>query len=165
MPLSGPDCRKTPGRHRRAAALRFWFRNRRRVRRFRLPCAARLSLRSLPPGEPQASRQRALPVRKDRPQAIFFDGLNSAPLVQNYLCSVCQLAASSLPASFYRQTPFLREVSATAGSCSPPSKWWRRHGQGLRPRNGGFQTRQAHKLVFACDRKSAHICRPLFDAR
>ena len=30
------------------------------------------------------------------------------------------LAASSLPAAFYRQTPFLREVSATAGSCSPP---------------------------------------------
>ena len=71
----GSDCRKTPGRHRRAAALRFWFRNRRRVRRFRLPCAARLSLRSLPPSEPQASRQRALPVRKDRPQASFFDGL------------------------------------------------------------------------------------------
>ena len=55
--------------------------------------------------------------------------------------------------------------SATAGSCSPPSAQWRHHGQGLRPRNGVLQIRQVHTLVFACDRKSAHICRPLFDAR
>ena len=44
---------------------------------------------------------------------------NSAPLVHK-LNLLAVPACSSLPAAFYRQTPFLREVSATAGNCFPP---------------------------------------------
>ena len=52
-----------------------------------VPCAARLSLRTLPPGEPQASRQRALLGRKDRRLASFFDGLREYTLV--YSLKIC----------------------------------------------------------------------------
>ena len=42
---------KKPGWYRRAAALRFSFQIRRRVRRVRRSCIAGLSLRALPPGQ------------------------------------------------------------------------------------------------------------------
>ena len=53
--LSGPSVSfrlsKNPGWYRRAAALRFSFQIRRRVRRVRQSCIAGLSLRALPPGQ------------------------------------------------------------------------------------------------------------------
>lgn len=92
---------------------------------------------------------------------LFVAVQNLTPLVSNFLFLVCLLACSLLPNAFCMRTLFPREVSATFENCFPPLRWLLHLSLGQQLHIGVFQSLQAHTLVFSCDRKQAHICRPL----